>query len=441
MTLAQGEILGILAVAIILFVWGRWRHDMVAMGALLAAVALGLVPADDAFRGFGHPAVITVAAVLVLSSGLQSSGAVEAVAGRILPATQDGDARRAWLSVMALAGLAALLSAVMNNVGALALLMPLALRLARRSGLPSGRVLMPLAFASILGGMTTLVGTPPNLIVSGFRAAEQGQGFVMFDFTPVGLAVALAGLVFIGVFARFLVPERRGSGSGSFETAAYLTEARVGPDSAAAGLTLAEVEQKLDAADAQVVGLVRREVRIAVPARWRRIETGDILVIETDSEALAAALSSLGLTLEEDVAPPADRGKEDAPAAGSGTSKEPEEAPAPGQEVALAEVAILPQAEIVGRSASDLQIRSRYGVNLLAVSRQGQRSVARLRSMRLEAGACCCCRARRRTSRPSPPNGAACRWPSGRSSSPTAGAPSSPPPSWGRRWWPGRRGW
>lgn len=378
MTVPQGEILAILGTAILLFLWGRWRHDMVAVGALLAAVMLGLVPAEAAFAGFGHPAVITVAAVLVLSSGLQATGAVEAVASRILPAPSGPDAApgRAWMSVMALAGLAALLSAIMNNVGALALLMPLALRLASRTGLSAGRVLMPLAFGSILGGMTTLIGTPPNLIVAGFRAAEQGQGFAMFDFTPVGLAVALAGLAFIGLFARFLVPERRGSGSGSFETAAYFTEAHVGPESAAVGLTLSEVEKRLVDADAQVVGLVRHELRIPVPGPWQRIEADDILVIEADPKTLAAALSSLGLTLEEDVEPPP------AEPAGDEGATETEAA----ERSTLAEVAVLPSAEIVGRSASDLQIRTRYGINLLAVSRQGQRSMARLRSLRFEAG-------------------------------------------------------
>lgn len=380
MTLAQGEILAILGAALLLFLWGRWRHDMVAMGALLAATALGLVPAAQAFSGFGHPAVITVAAVLVLSSALQSSGAVEALARAVLPAqTAEADPGRAWVSVMALAGLAALLSAVMNNVGALALLMPLALRLASRSGIASGRVLMPLAFASILGGMTTLIGTPPNLIVSGFRAAERGHGFAMFDFTPVGLAVALAGLGFIALFARLLVPERRGIDTAGFETAAYFTEARVGKDGKAVGLTLGEVEQKLEAADAQVIGLVRHEVRIPVPGPWQRVEAGDILVIEADPKTLASALSSLDLTLEEVVDPRA--GREDR----EGRGKSAADAAA-GQDVTLAEVAVLPGADIVWRSASDLRIRTRYGINLLAVSRQGRRSMVRLRSLRIEAG-------------------------------------------------------
>ncbi|MBA4264757.1 MAG: SLC13 family permease, partial [Comamonadaceae bacterium] len=181
----QYVILAILAVTVGLFLWGRWRHDMVAVGSLLACVLAGVVPAAEAFTGFGHPAVITVACVLVLSRGLQTSGAVDVLARRVLP-RQAGPT----LSLIALVGLGALLSGFMNNVGAMALLMPVALQLAKRLELAPGCVLMPLAFGTILGGMTTLIGTPPNLIVSGFRA-QQGEGsFAMFDFAPVGLPVA-----------------------------------------------------------------------------------------------------------------------------------------------------------------------------------------------------------------------------------------------------------
>jgi di/tricarboxylate transporter len=378
-TVEQGLLLAVLGTAIGLFLWGRWRHDMVAMGALLACVGLGLVPADEAFRGFGHPAVITVAAVLVLSSGLQSSGAVEAVARHILPGAKAGEGPgRAWTSAMALVGFAALLSAVMNNVGALALIMPLAIRHAARSGLAPGQVLMPLAFGSILGGMTTLIGTPPNLIVSGFRAAERGTGFGMFDFTPVGIGVALAGLAFIAVFARLLVPVRNAADIQSFETAAYLTEALVGKDGAAVGLTLREVEHRLEAADAQVIGLVRNEVRITAPSPWRKVKPGDILVIEAEPKTLAAALTALGLTLAEDVRrkpePEEEAPKRDSAAAGS------------DGEIALMEVVVLPGAELLGHTASGLQLRRRHGINLLAVSREGRRSMARLRSLQIAAG-------------------------------------------------------
>ena len=285
MTRDQALITGILLATLVMFAWGKWRHDMVAMGALLAAVAAGLVPGAEAFAGFGHAAVVTVACVLVLSSGLQSSGAVDALARVALPRS-----RRPLMSVAALTALAATLSAFMNNVGALALLMPIAIQLAAREGLPPGRVLMPLAFGSILGGMTTLIGTPPNLVVSGFRARESGAGFAMFDFAPVGVAVAVAGVVFVVIAARWLVPARDRRGADSFGTGAYMTEARVGAGSAAAGMTLQEIETALDSDDAQVVGLVRNDMRIAAPPPHHRVQAGDILVIEAGPEGLAATM-------------------------------------------------------------------------------------------------------------------------------------------------------
>jgi di/tricarboxylate transporter len=359
----QALILGVLLATVAMFLWGRWRHDMVGAGALLACVAAGLVSFGDAFTGFGHPAVVTVACVLVLSQGLQNSGVVDALARRVLPA-----AAGPTLTITALTALAAVLSGFMNNVGALALLMPVALQVAARQQLAPGRVLMPLAFGSILGGMTTLVGTPPNLIVSGFRAQTGAGSFGMFDFTPVGLAVAAAGVAFVALAGWRLVPDRRRAGVEGFETGAYLTEARVPEDSKAAGMPLGNIEAALEEADAQVVGLVRNEVRLTAPSPGRTVRAGDILIIEAEATALANVLSTLGLKLEE------------------ARSGESEDRPPPSDEVVLMELAVLPGSALVGRSASDIRLRTRHGLNLLAVSRQGRRSITRLRTTRFQAG-------------------------------------------------------
>jgi di/tricarboxylate transporter len=382
MTSDQAVILSLLAATIAMFMWGRWRHDMVAMGALLGCVAAGLVPGGEAFAGFGHPAVVTVAGVLILSSSLQSSGAVDVLTRVALP--RSG---RPMLSIAALTTLAATLSAFMNNVGALALLMPVAVQVAGREGLPPGKLLMPLAFGSILGGMTTLIGTPPNLIVSSFRAGEGAGGFAMFDFAPVGLAVAVAGVAFLVVFSRWLVPSRQRVDTEGFETGAYLTEARVSAESKAAGRTLREINAMLDDADATVVGLVRDEIPFADPHPHQTVRQGDILTIEAGPEGLATALSALELKLEEDVPQQAE---EDAP---QGGDPAPEDAAANRQpkggeadDIILMEMAVLPSSPIIGRSATDVRLRSRYAVNLLAVSRQGRRSRARLRTMVIRAG-------------------------------------------------------
>ena len=420
MSNAQLLILGILGATVALFLWGRWRHDMVAVAALLACVFTGLVPFGEAFAGFGHPAVITVACVLVLSQGLQNSGAVDILARAVLPAKAGPT-----LSIAALTALVALLSGFMNNVGALALLMPVAIQLASRLELPAGKVLMPLAFGSILGGMTTLIGTPPNLIVSGFRGQTSAGTFAMFDFMPVGMAVAATGVLLVVLVGGRLVPARKPAGMEGFETGAYLTEARVPEGAKATKMTLGEVEAALDEADAQVVGLVRNDVRVTAPNPGRLLRAGDVLVIEADADALSTALSSVGLELEEakpEAAAPARRkerergedeeqGDDAAPDDGKGgrsagakrdgdaftqrnaeeaqrdkrEEEEPDQSP-PSDEIVLVELAVLPRSPLAGRSASDILLRTRYGINLLAISREGRRSTARLRTMRMQGG-------------------------------------------------------
>ena len=372
MTQDQGIFLAILVATVTLFIWGRWRHDMVAVAALLACVAFGLVDRDTAFEGFGHPAVVTVACVLILSRALQTSGAVDAIAQRFIPSDSSY-----FVTLAALTTLGAVLSAFMNNVGALALLMPIAIQMAAKHGISPGKVLMPLSFGSILGGMTTLIGTPPNLIVAGFRR-ETGEGsFTMFDFTPVGVTVALAGLIFLLIFGRKLVPERGGGTTEGFETDAYMTEARVPSKAKAVGMTLKQIEKELDEVDATIVGLIRNEVRMRAPDPWRKLRIDDILVIEAEPDSLAGALSALELKLEEDK--PRDPDTPEARA-------DEEEDENRDEEVTITEMVILPNSSLIGRSAADIHLRTRFAINMLAVSRQGQRSRARLRTLRLKAG-------------------------------------------------------
>ncbi|GGE51299.1 permease [Halopseudomonas oceani] len=393
MDASQQLILLILACTVGLFLWGRWRHDVVALAALMACVVCGLTPTAEAFAGFGHPAVITVAAVLILSKGLQTTGAVEALAQRALP--QRGGILLG-LGVLTLLG--ATLSAFMNNVGAMALLMPIALQLASRNDIPPGKVLMPLAFGTILGGMTTLIGTPPNLIVSGFRAQTELGAYGMFDFTPVGLGIAAGGVLLAVIAGRWLVPHRPQSDASNFDTGTYLTEVHIDADSKADGKRLREVEQMLEDSDAQIVGMVRNDFRVVAPLPSRRLHAGDILVIEAEPDALGTSLTRLGLKLEEAVEPDRDS-KDDADASEADASTDTAAAANPEKEkeqekpaarhsddIALQELVVQPGAAILGRSASDIALRTRFGINLLAISRQGHRSIRRLRWTEIEAG-------------------------------------------------------
>ncbi len=391
MTSDQVIIITVLFATMVIFLWGRWRHDQVAMGALLVCVVTGLVPGDEAFSGFAHPAVITVACVLVLGYGLLTSGAIDILSQRFIP-TSAGPT----VSIFALISLAALLSAFMNNVGALAVLMPVAIQMASKQNLPPGKILMPLAFGSILGGMTTLIGTPPNLIVSEFRATTGMESFSMFDFTPVGLAVAVFGIVFVGFIGWRLVPTRKQADTDSFDSAKYLSEVRIVEGSKAVNKHLYEAEQMLDEADAQIISMIRQGVNISAPNPWRLLKEGDILVIEVEPESLSSALTSLGLKLEEDlVSKDAQngntKGKAEPLQAESGTIREANNEKNnsdrhQSSEVVIQELVVKPNAILIGRSALALNLRARYGISLLAISREGHRSIQRLRSIPIKAG-------------------------------------------------------
>ena len=186
-----------------LLLWGRFRYDIVAFGALMAGVVLGVVPTENAFDGFGHPATLIVALVLVVSAGLVRSGAVMLITRTLV---DNSRSLGAHISIMGAVG--GVLSAFMNNVAALALLMPVDIQTARKAGRAPGLSLMPLSFATILGGMATLIGTPPNIIIASIRQESLGAPFKMFDFAPVGGLAAIAGLIFVALIGWRLIPAR-----------------------------------------------------------------------------------------------------------------------------------------------------------------------------------------------------------------------------------------
>ncbi|MEQ8602682.1 MAG: SLC13 family permease [Marivibrio sp.] len=364
MTTDQALILTLLAVLLSLFAWGRLRYDLVAMTGLMAAVLLGLVPGREAFQGFGHPATVTVALVLILSRALSVSGAIDGLA-RLVQLGAGTPTRH----VASLSGAAAVLSGFMNNVGALALLMPVALQSARKSGAPVKPILMPLAFASILGGLTTLIGTPPNILVSGFRRDSLGEGFRMFDFLPVGGVVMLAGLLYLILIGWRLVPqgqEAPGGGSDVFEIESYLSEVRVPKESAAYGRTVAEIEEQTKDIDVQVVALIRRGRRYPVLPRQEPLQAVDVLTIEGSAEEIDRFVDKLDLEV----------------AGGPGEAAKDLRS----DDAGIAEAVVSPGARVEGRTVEQMRFGPRYGVTLLGVSRQGRPHRGRLRNFRLRAG-------------------------------------------------------
>ncbi|BFN29401.1 citrate transporter [Pseudomonas sp. SCT] len=386
MTGEQLIVFGVLAATLVLFVWNRWRYDLVALGALLACALTGVVPADEVFSGIGHPAVISVAAVLVLSRGLLNAGVVDSVARRLM---QVGD--RPWAQVAALTGIVALSSGFMNNVGALALFMPVAIWMSRQSGRSPSYLLMPLAFGSLLGGTLTLIGTPPNLIIAGYRAEAGEAPFGMFAFLPVGAAVTVAGVLFIAVLGWRLVPRRQEQeGNGDlFEISAYLTEVRVPESCKYAGRTLhALINAVKDEADVQVIALVRGDERQRMPSTYEVLREGDILLVEADSDSLKALLDVTGVELAANVDEQEKKAQNEQEATEQALEDEKTEKNHKSRhgELTLAEAIISPGSILVGTTASGLDLRERHGVNVLAVARQGQRLRQRLGQIRFAAG-------------------------------------------------------
>jgi di/tricarboxylate transporter len=362
-TTPQILLFAILLLLFALLVWGRWRYDLVAFTALVAALVAGVVPADQAFAGFGHPATVVVALVLVVSRGLSNSGVVEYLAGKVIDAT-----RPLFAHIGIMSGLAAVLSAVMNNVAALALLMPVDLEAAAKAKRSPALTLMPLSFASILGGLATLIGTPPNIIIATFRGEALGEPFDMFDFTPVGAACALAGVLFVALVGWRLIPTERGAHDSPrelFELEDYVAELKVPEGAKAIDQKVAELTEPSESSDVQVLGLIRRGNRLPAGARQVRVIEGDVLVLQAGPEAIEKFAGAHGLDYVDTEQ-------------GPGILR--------GGDLELAEVVVPLGARIDKRSALSLRLLQRYSVHLLGVSRQGQRLRERVRRVVVQAG-------------------------------------------------------
>jgi di/tricarboxylate transporter len=345
-------------------IWGRWRYDLVAFSALLVAVAVGVIPVDDAFAGFGHPAVVVIALVLIVSRGLSNSGVIELMSRHLIDAS-----RRLGAHIGIMSGFAAVLSAVMNNVAALALLMPLDMQAAVKSKRSPALTLMPLSFASILGGMITLIGTPPNIVIAEYRGTVLGEPYHMFDFAPVGLVVAVVGVAYVALIGWRLIPIARGQHDTAeelFELGDYTAEVRVPEGSAAVGKIVRDLDDIADEHDVEVNGLLRRGQR--QPGRARRVEIrrNDVLVLKAPPAGIEGFVGALGLEYA--------RSKD----AIGGLFK--------NDDAALLEVVVPEGARVQGRTARSLKLMYRHGVTLLGVSRQGKRITQRLRDLEIRAG-------------------------------------------------------
>ncbi|WP_435138448.1 SLC13 family permease [Pseudopelagicola sp. nBUS_19] len=344
-----------------MLLWGRFRYDLVAFTALMLGVVLDVVPVKAAFNGFGHPATIIVALVLIVSAGLVRSGAVFLITRTLVESTRSLGTH---ISIIGTTG--AILSAFMNNVAALALLMPVDIQTARKAGRSPARSLMPLSFATILGGMATLIGTPPNIIIASIREEFLGEPFRMFDFAPVGGTAAVAGLAFVALLGWRLIPDREDAGKRVSDLGQYIAELTIPAESKLIGKRLAELDEDAEESDVAILGLMREGKRLYGTARNNVIRENDALVLEATPDSLDEFRSALSLNFSDE--------------------KREEQIKAAGEGLDIIEVVVPETARIAGRTAQALGLAWRQGALLMGISRQGRRIRSQIRKTVVQPG-------------------------------------------------------
>ena len=362
MTYQQSGLFILLGLLFVVLVWGRIRYDLAAFAALTLAVLSGLVDEEAAFAGFGHPATVIVAMVLIVSRGLANSGAVDLIARSVIRGSASLSAHISLISVIGAA-----LSALMNNVAALALLMPVDMEAAVRAKRSPSLTLMPLSFATILGGMVTLIGTPPNIVVATFRGEALGDPFTMFDFAAVGIVVAVVGVVFVSLVGWRLLPVERSRHNTRQELqdlTGYVAEAQVTEDATVVGNTLDQLYPLAEEYDVAVLGLIRAGRRMSGFARGRIVRTGDFVVIQGGVEFMDKFIGAAGLEY----------------------ASAQKNAGVLADNQVLLEVVVPEGARIQGRSAMSFRLAARHNSMLLGVSRQGRQFRERIRKLKIRAG-------------------------------------------------------
>ncbi len=354
--------LGIIVVAVILFATEKLRVDIIALLVLLTLALTGLVTGDDVFAGFASPAVITVWGVYMVSGGLLRTGVTDFLGERIGRIAGTSEPRLVAIIMLA----CGTLSAFINNIGAVAMLLPAVVGLSRQTKIPLSRLLIPLSFASLMGGNMTLIGTPPNVLASTILAERGLTPFRFFDFTPMGVIVFGSGVLFMVLIGRHLLPRHQSLETTSelAQLRAYVSEVRVLPDSPLIGKTL--LESRLGADYDLTVLAIDHEGEIQEHiGRDTIINAGDLLLVEGMVEKLMRVRDRLGLAIEPE---------------------QKVELAQTGDDIHIFEAVLAPRSSIVGRSLRSIQFRDRYGFTALAIWRQGEVLTQRLRDVRLQFG-------------------------------------------------------
>ena len=363
MTLNQIILFSLFSLVFVMLIWGRFRYDIVAFSALLVAVVLGVIPSSEAFAGFGHPATLVVALVLVVSAGLVRSGAVFLITRTLINASRSLGGH---IALMGFVG--GVLSAFMNNVAALALLMPVDIQTAHKAKRAVGLSLMPLSFATILGGMVTLIGTPPNIIIAAIREQELGEPFKMFDFAPVGGVAALAGLLFVSLVGWRLIPQRdaKTKSEGFGDIGQFIAELTVPEGSEYIDQRLQSLYGTAEKNDVAILGLLRDGKKRYGTAATTELKAGDALILEATPEALDEFRTAVQLDFS-------DTARQDILTTDS-------------DGLTMLECVVSDTARVNGRSAQAVGLAWRQRSVLMGISRQGKRITKQLRKTILRPG-------------------------------------------------------
>lgn len=380
MTFEQGLVYFVILLTLSMLVFEIWRYDVIALIGMLLLVILGMIPVEEAFAGFGHPAVVTIAAVLVVSRGLQNTGVTDLVA-RWMSGVGDHLA----LQLAILCGLVVVSSAFMNNIAALAIFIPVAIRISMKSRRPSSLYLLPMAFSSHFGGLITLIGTPTNLIVSELRVEHVGNPFGMFEFAPIGLGIAIVGVAFIAASGWRLIPRREAKTAeeNGFEKVDYLTEIKVPANSKLTGLRLRDLSSVTDA-EAWVAAILHDNERVSSPSGSDRIYADDVLLVQAEAPYLRQFIFDTGVELTE--SKPIE---EDLVANEDGSEPnfwEDLKSQLLSDDIETIEAVVRPDSILARKTARAVDLRARYGVNLLAISRCNENLRESIGSTQLESG-------------------------------------------------------
>ena len=357
---------GILLAAFVIFALDRWPIDFVAFGIMVTILALGPwidVSPEEAIAGFANPATITVMAVLILSAGIQRTGAVNLLARRMTRLAGTSERRQ----LATVVGVSGSFSGFINNTAAVAIMLPAVIRMARDTARSPSKLLIPLSYASQLGGVVTLIGTSANILASGLVSQAGYDGFSMFSFAPIGLLVLLVGAGYLLLVAPRILPDRQGEQdlSATYDVKSYLSEVLVPEGSTLDGVTLAEsrLRQELGIL---VLEILRGADRVHMIRGDTQLRAGDILIVSASAEGLVRVRDDPRLAIEAEARLAADESLDD--------------------DIRLLELVIGPDSDLIGGTLISTNFRNRFGVTVIAMRKEGQIIRERIGRERLHFG-------------------------------------------------------